>query len=52
MTLQNITEFYTEWVSVCFNVTSKFCTIAIFKSFIKQIICSLFNETFSVTQNI
>jgi hypothetical protein len=36
MTLHEITDFYTEWFSVCPNITSKFCTIAIFKSFVKE----------------
>jgi hypothetical protein len=36
MTLNKITEFYTELFSVYHNITSKFRTIAIFKSFIKQ----------------
>jgi hypothetical protein len=31
MTLHKITEFYTEWFSICANITSKFCTTAIFK---------------------
>jgi hypothetical protein len=34
--LHKITEFYTEWFSVYPNITSKFCTIAIFKNCIKQ----------------
>jgi hypothetical protein len=36
MTLHKITEFYTEWYSVCPNITSKFRTIAIFKNYVKQ----------------
>jgi hypothetical protein len=36
MTLHNITEFYTELFSVYHNITSKFCTIAIFKNYVKQ----------------
>jgi hypothetical protein len=36
MTLHKITEFYTEWFSVCTNITSKFGTIAIFKNCVKQ----------------
>jgi hypothetical protein len=36
MTLQKITEFYTEWFSVYPNITSKFRTIAIFKNCVKQ----------------
>jgi hypothetical protein len=31
MTLQKITEFYTEWFSVCSNIPLTFCTTAIFK---------------------
>jgi hypothetical protein len=36
MTFHKITEFYTEWFSVYPNITSKFCTIAIFKNCVKQ----------------
>jgi hypothetical protein len=36
MTLHKITEFYTEWFSVYPNITSTFCTIAIFKNCVKQ----------------
>jgi hypothetical protein len=36
MTLHKITEFYTEWFSVYPNITSKFCTVAIFKNCVKQ----------------
>jgi hypothetical protein len=36
MILHKITEIYEEWFGVCSNITSKFCTIAIFKSFVKQ----------------
>jgi hypothetical protein len=36
MTLHKITEFYTEWFSVCLKLTSKFRTIAIFKNCVKQ----------------
>jgi hypothetical protein len=36
MTLQKITEFYTELFSVYHNITSKFRTIAIFKNCVKQ----------------
>jgi hypothetical protein len=32
MALHKITEFYTEWFSVYHNITSKFRTIAIFKT--------------------
>jgi hypothetical protein len=32
MTFHKITEFYTEWFSVYHNITSKFRTIAIFKT--------------------
>jgi hypothetical protein len=28
-------EFYTEWLTVCPDITSKFCTITLFKSFVK-----------------
>jgi hypothetical protein len=35
-TLYKITEFYTEWFSVYPNITSKFRTIAIFKSLFKE----------------
>jgi hypothetical protein len=35
-TLHKITEVHTEWFSVCPNITSKFCTIAIFKRIVKQ----------------
>jgi hypothetical protein len=37
MTLHKITEFYAEWYSTCPNITSKFRTIFIFKSAIKEI---------------
>jgi hypothetical protein len=37
MTLNKITELYTEWFSVYSNTTSKFRTIAIFKNCVKQI---------------
>jgi hypothetical protein len=36
MTLHKITEFYTELFSVYPNITSKFRTIAIFKTCVKQ----------------
>jgi hypothetical protein len=36
MTLHKITELYREVFSICPNKSSKFCTIAIFKSFMKQ----------------
>jgi hypothetical protein len=37
MTLHKITEFYTEWFRVYFNITSKFRTTAIFnKNCVKQ----------------
>jgi hypothetical protein len=36
MALHKITAFYTEWFSVYPNITSKFCTIAIFKNCVKQ----------------
>jgi hypothetical protein len=36
MTLHKITEFYTEWFSVCPNIPSKFRTITIFKNCVKQ----------------
>jgi hypothetical protein len=36
MTLHKITEFYTEWFSVCINITSTILTIAILISFVKQ----------------
>jgi hypothetical protein len=36
MKLQKITEFYTEWFSICPITASKISTIATFKSFIKQ----------------
>jgi hypothetical protein len=32
MTLHKITEFYTEWFSIYPNITSKFRTIAMFKT--------------------
>jgi hypothetical protein len=37
MTLHKITEFYTEWFSVCLNITSKIFIIVIllFESFVK-----------------
>jgi hypothetical protein len=35
MTLLKVTEFHTEWVSVCLNITSIFFTIAIFKALVK-----------------
>jgi hypothetical protein len=36
MALHKITEFYAEWFNVYPNITSKFRTIAIFKSCVKQ----------------
>jgi hypothetical protein len=36
MTLNKMTEIYTQFIIVCPNVTSKFRTIAIFKSLVKQ----------------
>jgi hypothetical protein len=36
MTMHKITEFYTEWFSVCSNITSKFRTMAIVRSFAKE----------------
>jgi hypothetical protein len=36
MTLHKITEFYTEWFSVYHSISSKFCTIAMFKNCVKQ----------------
>jgi hypothetical protein len=33
--LHKITEFCTQWFGVCPSLTTKICTIAIFKSFIK-----------------
>jgi hypothetical protein len=36
MTLHRISELYTQWFSVCLNITSKFRTIAIFENFVKQ----------------
>jgi hypothetical protein len=41
MTLDKITEFYTELFSVYHNITSKFCTIAIFKSASNKIIIQI-----------
>jgi hypothetical protein len=38
MTVHKITEFFTEWFSVNPNITSKFRTITIFKSFIGELI--------------
>jgi hypothetical protein len=35
-TLHKITEFYTKWFRVCTNLTSKFRTDAIFKSYVKE----------------
>jgi hypothetical protein len=32
MAMHKITEFYTKWFNVCPNVTSKFRTIAMFKT--------------------
>jgi hypothetical protein len=37
MALHKITEFYTEWHSICPNITSKCSTIAIFKNFVKDL---------------
>jgi hypothetical protein len=34
--LHKITELYNEWFKACPNITSKFRTIAMFKSFVKQ----------------
>jgi hypothetical protein len=36
MALHKITEFHTEWFSICTNITSKFHTIAIPKSSVEQ----------------
>jgi hypothetical protein len=36
MTLQKITEFYTEWFGVYANISSELRTTAIFKSFVKK----------------
>jgi hypothetical protein len=36
MSLHKITDFCTDWFSICSNKTSNFRTIAIFKSVIKQ----------------
>jgi hypothetical protein len=36
MTLDEILEFYTARSSVCLNITSKFRTVATFKSFVKR----------------
>jgi hypothetical protein len=36
MTLHKITDFYTEWFSICHNIISKFWTTSIFKSSIKE----------------
>jgi hypothetical protein len=34
--MNKITEFYTEWFSVCSNITSKFRAIATLESSLKQ----------------
>jgi hypothetical protein len=34
--MRKITEFYKQWFMVCLNITSKFPTTAVFKSFVKQ----------------
>jgi hypothetical protein len=36
MTPHKIKEFYVTWFRVCSNITSIFCTTAIFKTFVKQ----------------
>jgi hypothetical protein len=36
MTSHKITEFYTEWFSAYYYITSKFRTIAMFKNCVKQ----------------
>jgi hypothetical protein len=36
MALHNFAELYTEWFAVCISTTSKFRTIAIFKSFVEE----------------
>jgi hypothetical protein len=36
MALHNFAELYTEWFAVCTSTTSKFRTIAIFKSFVEE----------------
>jgi hypothetical protein len=36
MTLHKFTEFYIEWFNVCLNIASKFRTVAMFISFVKQ----------------
>jgi hypothetical protein len=41
MELHDITEFYTEWLCVCHNITSKFRTVATFKRFVKHKIIQL-----------
>jgi hypothetical protein len=35
--VHKIKGFYTEWFRVCPNITSKFLTIAVIKSFVKEI---------------
>jgi hypothetical protein len=37
MTLHKITKFYTEWFSICPNLTNNFCIITIFESCVKEI---------------
>jgi hypothetical protein len=37
VTLHRITKFYSEWFSVCPNITSIFCIIALFKSSVKEV---------------
>jgi hypothetical protein len=36
MTLHKITEFYTEFFSICPNITPKFSKMAMFKIFLKS----------------
>jgi hypothetical protein len=36
MTLHKITELYTEWFSVCPNITSKFLIISMLKNFAEE----------------
>jgi hypothetical protein len=41
MTLNKITEFYTEWFSVYHNITSKFRAIVVFKNCVKKIMIQI-----------
>lgn len=54
-TLDTITEYYTEWPSICPKITTTFCSILIFKSFGKvmiQINCTTFMISYCTQHNL